>query len=388
MKNILLIFGGKSFEHDISIITALIVKNAYREGETKLIPLYVSGDNEWFYYGGDRLTSKLFKNFKESYKKNNFYRAELGMGQIKIKKGFKNLVIKIDGALNCCHGGMGESGELCALLNLYNIPVSSGDHTGLGILMDKVKSKYVFDGLSLPNLPYSVATKSNFINDFESIKNECEKLGYPLIIKPATLGSSIGIEVAKDEQQLFEALSVAFEFDEKVLIEKAVLEGMSEYNVACLKVDNKVIVSDIDKPQRKDEILSFKDKYIGEGSGASKSGGQKSGGVSGQYLSPKKDFPAKVDSLLEEKLKATARRVYEALELFGPIRVDFICDSQNNVYLNELNTIPGSLAYYFFIPSVFKNMTEYVGAIIKQAELEFKSKNIIKKEFVTKLFDK
>lgn len=393
MKNILLVFGGKSFEHDISIITALIIKNRYQNGKYNLVPVYVSASEEWFYFAGKKMTSHMFANFEKTHLKDKFYPAYFKSNHKSIfyKKGLFENKADVFAVLNCCHGGLGEGGTYLSLFDVCKIPSSAGSHTALGICMDKLLSKYCFAGLSVPCLKYFKATKQVWKTNKELIFKNAKNLGYPMIIKPATLGSSIGIAVAKNQTELENGLETAFEFDENLLIEKAILDKMTEFNVACMRKDGKIIVSEIDKPIRSDEILSFKDKYIGNdknlpakngGKNSQKSQPTKAGG----YLSENKKFETSLPEKLSVQIKNIAKKAYDELGLFGVCRVDFLMDKKNNVYLNEINAIPGSLAYYFFVPSVFKTMGEFVDCLIDEGLKNFENQNNVKKEYITKLF--
>lgn len=393
MKNILLIFGGKSFEHDISIITALIIKNRYENGKYNLVPVYIDRNNEWFYFAGKKLNSHMFKDFKNTFKQNMFFKAYLKTNEklLFYKKGLFEKKIEIYCAINCCHGGFGESGMLSDVLFASNIPVSSGNHTALGICMDKLLSKFYFEGLKVPCLKYFKTTFSEWEKEKEYVLKKVEDIGYPVIIKPALLGSSIGIFVAKNKEEFEKNIETSFEFDSCVLIEKAILEKMVEYNVACMRKDNNILVSEIDKPLRTDEILSFKDKYIGDKKHVSDKFGAKNTPQKtmkgGGYLSENKKF---IDDCLPEKLvvkiKQICQKVYKELGLLGVCRIDFIMDKKMNVYLNEINAVPGSLAYYFFVPKVFKTMSEFIDCLADEGVRYFEKENNFKKEFETRLF--
>ncbi len=387
IKNVLLLFGGKSFEHDISIITAIIIKNKY-VGKYNLLPVYISKDNEWFFYDKDDLQVSIFKDFSTTFMAKGFKKAYLKQGCdfLFYKSGFFQKKIHIDAVLNCCHGGMGEDGRLNSFLNLCNIPISSGSSMAMGIAMDKVVSKFLFDGLKIKNIKYITAEKNEFQNDKNCIIEKCKKFGFPLIIKPATLGSSIGINVVHNESELDDALAAGFEFDNRLLIEQALIDGMKEFNVACIKVNGKIVVSEVDAAIKSDEILSFNDKYIGN-SKSKQPGkiGTKTGNAKGTYIGLKPDFPAKIDEKLRQKMRDMAFKVYDKLKLYGPVRIDFIVDKKSNVYLNEINAVPGSLAYYFFVPSVYKTMGEYLDNIVDEGIKEFKHLSDIKNEYITNL---
>ncbi len=384
--NAMLVFGGNSFEHDISIITALIIKNKAFATKYNLLPVYISKSNDFYLYLGEqKLSAKHFKDFEQSYKKNGFVKIYFKANQNKIY--YKTIIseksIEVSCALNCCHGGIGESGNLCAIFEQYNIPLSSGSMTALGICMDKVLSKYTFSGLSLPVIDFVVFDKKEYQTNKDEVISKIEELTYPVILKPATLGSSIGIELVKDSEDLLQKIDTALEFDSKILVEKAILEDMQEYNVACMTRGDEVLVSEVDKPVRASEILSFEDKYIGNGSKGKMPAAPAKGSKGGEYLN-KKDFPAKVNEKLKFKLQSIAKEAYIKLGLQGIVRVDFIT-KKGKVYLNEINAVPGSLGYYFFVPKPFKTMSMYVDCLLDASISCFKKRACVKKEFVTKL---
>lgn len=393
MKNVLLVFGGKSFEHDISIITALIVKNQYQNGKFNFVPLYVDKNNEWFYFAGEKLSSSMFSDFENTHKKDKFFKAFLKSNQnfLFYKQGVFERKIQIYACLNCCHGGIGESGILTDVLSCSNIPTSSGSHTALGVSMDKVLSKFCFCGLSVPNLEFVKITKEEWVKSKNSAIKKIDEFGFPVIIKPASLGSSIGISVVKSKVDLEKSLEVGFEFDSVLLCERAVLEKMKEFNIACMRKDGEVILSEIDQPVRTDEILSFKDKYVGDKAVKSKehtkfSSKKTQGQKGGAYVSKDKKINCQISEKIEKQINEIAKRVYEELGLFGVVRIDFICDKKNNVFLNEINAVPGSLGYYFFVPNHFKTMAEFIDCLIDESVSVFEDEKKIKKEYITKLF--
>lgn len=382
-NNVLLVFGGNSFEHDISIITALTIYNRAKASKYKLLPLYLSKSNEWFLFCGEKLTVNQFKDFEDNYKKNGFVKSYFkNNNHIYVKKGLFEKNIEILAAINCCHGGIGENGTLTAYFNMLNIPISSGGVLSEAVGMDKVISKYVFNELNLPTIKYFTFTKKEFNENKESVIKKIKRLDYPLILKPASLGSSIGIKIAKNQKEFIESATVALEFDNVILVEKAILDNLREFNVAVMKYNNDIIVSDIDEPKRTDEILSFKDKYIGDDS--SKNGLNRNGKKFGAYVDNKTSCGA-INEKTTEKLKEFSKKIYKELDFVGPVRIDFIVGPKNKIYVNEINTIPGSLAYYFFIPKYFKTMNNYVDALIKESIDYHKTINKIKKEFITKL---
>lgn len=387
MKNALLIFGGNSFEHDISIITALIVyKNAKNCGYN-LLPVYITKNEEWFYYAKENLTVESFKDFDKNFKSNGFKKTYLKTGQSYIfyKQGCFEKKIYVDCALNCCHGGKGEDGGLVNVLENSKIPITSGSSTALGICMDKVLSKQFFNALKIPTIKYFKFTKEDFLFNKDKIYKKIDNLSLPIILKPSKLGSSIGIEIVKSIEDFDKAAQVALEFDDVILVEKAILNGMREYNVAVMRANKEIVVSELDKPLRQDEILSFKDKYIGNEGKTSKVSIQKGGGSKGEYLSIKKLSKVDLADRYIEKIKYFSKKVYKELQLEGVVRIDYIVDDKNKIYINEINTVPGSLAYYFFVPNIFDNMSKYIKILLDTTIKNYENKNNIKREFITKL---
>ena len=385
-KNVLVVFGGKSFEHDISIITTVIMMKNYTGGKYKLLPVYISKDNQWFFFTGEKLEVGLFKDFETTYRQKGFVKAFL-KNQSKFlfyKKGIFEKSLPVYSVLNCCHGGAGENGDLNAIFGYNNIPISSGDVCAMGVSMNKLYTKFVLNGLKINCVKYVAIERDKYQSFKGKMLKEVENLGFPVIIKPSMLGSSIGISIANNIKELEEALNLAFEFDNEILVESAILNGMKEYNVACLKTKNGIVVSEIDYACRSDKILSFKDKYIGNNNtdGKKIAGGTKK---CGGYLTIKKDFPAKVSDKLRNMLREMSLEVYEKLNLRGPVRIDFLVDKRGKVYLNELNAVPGSLAYYFFVPSIFKTLSQYIDNIIDYSIYENDKNKVLKKEYITNL---
>jgi len=379
-KNVLLVFGGSSFEHDISIITALIIYKRAMASKQMLLPLYLSKNNEWFLFYGDKFDISLFKNFDET--KNKYFKKAYfkNTNHIYLKNKLRERKIEVCSVINCCHGGVGEDGTLTAFFNMLNIPISTGCVLPQAIGMDKITSKFLFNGLKIPTINFVCFNKEDFYQNNKKTIKEIEKLEYPVIIKPAKLGSSIGIKVAKTREELIDGIKVAFEFDDRILVEKAI-ECFREFNIACMKYQGEIIVSEIDEPIKTDEILSFKDKYVGDNECSI---GNKRGSKSGAFVYSKMK-EVNLSNELKKIIKDYALLIYKKLELNGPVRLDFIMDKKNKIYINEINTVPGSLAYYFFVPSVFKTMNNFVDGLVEEAIDYDKNRSKLKKEFITKL---
>jgi D-alanine-D-alanine ligase len=327
-KNILVIFGGKSCEHDISVVTALQTMNAVNADRYgAVVPLYIREDK---LYSGDALKDiRTYSDF--SSKKSELRTAEFFNGGIFIRKfgPFKKRVF-IDAAVLCCHGGIGENGGLQGLLEFYNIPYTSPGISASAVFMDKVLTKEVLTAKKLPVLPYYVVGDL----DIETTRPQ-GGLNYPLIVKPASLGSSIGIGVAHNIDALKTACVVAAEFDSKIVVEKALVDFF-EINCAAVKDGNDIIVSECEKPVSWEEFLSFDEKYCG-GRGAE--------GMKGL----RREYPANISENLRTAVRNFTRTIYSHFNMKGCVRVDFLIDkNEGDVYVNEVNTIPGSLAHYLF----------------------------------------
>ena len=331
MRNIGVIFGGVNCEHDISIITAMQVVQVLKE-EYSVIPIYITKQGNWV-TGDDLVNISAFNNDLKtkdilmSLKDNWLYIKKIG-GYRKWKQ--------LDFAFLCLHGKNGEDGAVSALLELNNIPYANSSIMGSAVSTDKVAFKDMMKCLKIPMVK---SLSFNFVQFKENEKSICQKitnsLKFPIIIKPANLGSSIGIEICKNKKELVDKLISAFSFDNRVLVEEY-LDGCREINVAIFKQDNKLIVSEIEEPIRQDNILSFEDKYNSE----------EDKGM--QNL--KRIMPAEILPSQKKKIISYAKIIYNALDLFGICRFDFILDSEGKVFVNEVNTIPGSYAFYLYRP--------------------------------------
>lgn len=342
--NILLVYGGKSNEHDVSLITACLAKG-YFEGN--LYCAYFTRQNECFWVG-DNLTPQ--DHTRTKLKKRIVFPT--GKGSIWVMRGrHVTQKIKIDVAVNCCHGGCGEDGALAGMLALCGIPAVSSGVASSGIAMDKVLTKRLLDGLGFDVVDGVALTKSQFD---ACQTDELKKLGFPLIVKPSKLGSSIGIALAKNKRELASALQTAFCYDNTVLCEKA-LGSFTEYNCAVMTVDGKVTASRVESPVASGELLSFADKYL-----------------DGAYIPKTAKMPTvpHLNNDLEAKIKEISQKIYVLLGFSGVVRFDFLRDDDSQVlYINEINTIPGSLAYNLF-GSDFSQV-EFGSVLVSQALADF-----------------
>lgn len=361
MKNILIVFGGKSCEHDISVITGVLTTNSIDGNLYNKIPVYVSGDGEWFY-------SPLLNNLEwyktKDYKKVSKVTLLLGDDYLySVKGGKTKKLFKIDCAINCMHGVNGEDGSLCGLMKLCNIPLASPDTFTSSFSIDKDVTKIVLKGLNVNCLPHLRIMKDCFFTKKDlAIKMVESKFSYPVIVKPAHLGSSIGISVANNSLELEQALINAFTYDVKVIVERA-LKDFVEINQSVYKIGEDIRLSQLERPFMEKDILSFKDKYL-----------------SNKKL-PKKEFPAKISDKLKTEIYKITEKVYRKCCFNGIIRIDYLIEN-DVVYLNEINTVPGSLAYYLHC----QNLREFgylLTSLIESTINAFNQKKSLKKVYLS-----
>ena len=234
------------------------------------------------------------------------------------------------------------------------------------------------ESVNLPIVPYTWFYDSEYLDNKENILKEIEKIGYPVIVKPATLGSSIGIEVAKNEKDIESKIEDAMEYDTKIVVEK-VIENLTEVNASVLGNYEYQKVSPLEEVMGEDEILSFADKYLGN----AKSKGTASKGMA----STSRIVPARIPEKLTKEIQDTAKQVFKVLNLSGVCRVDFLIDNkENKFYVNEPNTCPGSLSFYLWKEASMK-YSELLDEMVSIAIKEYKHKNQKTMSFKSSIFD-
>ncbi len=328
MKNIAVFYGGVSVESEVSVITGVLTANTLRKKDFNVIPVYVNGDGEWF-TGEYLFDPDNYAEFdKSKVKRVSIIGGSNALFQIKGKK-VKEL-FPISCAINCMHGERGEDGSLAGLLNMCNIPLVSPPLLSSAVSMDKRFTKIVLKGLKVKALP-SVTVGSTA--ELDKLKLN---FTYPVIVKPVCGGSSIGVNTANDLKRLSECVAYALRFGERAIIEPC-LNDFTEINCAVYACDGKIFTSECERPIGKTEILSFADKYQGGG----------------------REFPANLDESVSLRIKKISERVYADLGFSGIIRIDYFVYGEE-IYLNEINSVPGSLAYYLFCNTTaeFGNLLE------------------------------
>ncbi len=355
-EKVAVFFGGMSCEHDVSIITGMQVVLALSKSEKyQVIPVYINSDGEFLTSDilGDVSKIKQFKELSYKFKKVCLVAGKSELFDIS-KKKMKSLG-KITCAVLATHGENGEDGSLQGLLKLCKIPQTSGGILSQSVGMDKEVSKNMAIACGANVLPFEKFSKWE---DIQSILSKIDQKGeYPYVIKPNSLGSSIGVKLCTNLSELKEGLDLAFLFSSEVLCESCAID-FCELNIACVKLNGKVECSEVEKPKSWHEILTFEDKYITKGK-------LKSSG------SLKRECPAKIPDSLKSEIQQTARALYEKYKLSGIVRFDFIYES-DILYFNEVNTIPGSLSNYLFVSKYnFSDLLEKVicEAVKNQEEL-------------------
>ena len=324
MKKVIVIYGGESCEHEISVITGVLTLNAIDKSQYEAIPIFVDRKGRWL--TGEGLNDlSVYKNQKDK-RFNEVVLKPNDKTLYKIKGNKLKPMGEIYCAINCMHGGFGEGGEVCGAIRLSKIPTVASGLFASSLAMDKEFTKIALQGIGVKCLPcVKIKRDSYYLRKQTALRLVQRKLSLPAIVKPASLGSSIGIKVAKTEAELEMAIDLALRFDEKVVVEQ-MLVGAREINCAVYKKEGRVIPSECEEPISCGDMLTFDEKY---------------------KKPTKKTFPAELDDGVASEIKRTSVKVYSRLGFSGVIRIDYLI-TDGEIYLNEINSIPGSLAYYLF----------------------------------------
>ena len=357
-------FGGESVEHEISVITMNQAISSLNPEKYEIIPIYIA-KNGVMYTGDDLLDLYSFKDMdvllKRCYKVAVVNDGE-GVKVVRCPAPIigKKVINTIDVAFPIVHGTNCEDGTLAGYLNLLRIPVVGPDILASSIGMDKIIQKMVLNYCNIPVVDFVSFYSMEYVKDEEKILNEINnKLNFPMIVKPGNLGSSVGIRKVKNNSELEEAIEFAMEFADRVLVEKAV-ENLKEINCSVIGNLAETEASVCEEPCFSDEILSYTDKYIGDGKtkggtisggkGASIKFGAKSGSskTSGNSFANKK-IPAEISDEKTKEIQELSKKVFKILGCSGVARIDFLVDTkEDKVYVNEINEIPGALSYYLW----------------------------------------
>ena len=357
------LFGGMSVEHEVSIITAIQAMNKLDQAKYDIVPIYIAKDGKW--YTGNMLKDiEIYSDMDllKRYAKEVVLYNLNGRFVLQNKRGiFKKIVDEINIALPIMHGTKGEDGALQGYFETIKIPYCESNTYASCVGQDKIFMKQIFESNKVRVVKYKWFFDTDYLNDSEAVIKELEKLGYPMIVKPATLGSSVGISVCHDELELQDAIMEAIKYDTKVLVEEYV-KNLKEVNISVLGNYEHQELSEIEEVGSGHELLTYEDKYIG-GSKKMPSKGM---------ASAKRIIPANISKELSDEVRKQALLAYRALNSSGVVRIDFLIDTkENKVYANEINSIPGSLSFYLWEHSN-KDYTTLLDNIINLGILEHK----------------
>ena len=361
------IFGGESVEHEVSIISAIQAMEHMNKEKYDIIPIYISKDRTW-YSGKMLMDIDVFKNFDDLKK----FAKKVTM----VKKDDKFYLQKVNGIFRrdivfpIVHGNNVEDGSLQGYLDSIGIPFVGSKVLGSALGQDKIVMKQVFKSCNLPIVDYTWFYDFEYNENKEEIIKNIKKLSYPIIVKPATLGSSVGITFVKNENNIYSAIEEAIKYDKKIIVEKAI-ENLTEVNCSVLGNYMHQDVSALEEVMSDNNMLTYQDKYIGGSKGKLK--GIKGIGSKGM-ASASRVIPARISEDLEKEIKELSKNVFKALNLSGICRIDYLIDKKNNkVYVNEPNTIPGSLSFYLWEP-IGKKYDQLLDDAINIAIKEYKNK--------------
>lgn len=352
------IFGGRSVEHDVSVVTAQQIMQAFDAERYEVVPIYISRDGKW--YTGDAL--KNIENFKDeeiiSYdgiedvvlspdvRHHGLIRNPLA-GRFQ-----KSNIIRLDVLFPAVHGSHGEDGTLQGLFELADIPYVGFATCGSALTNDKILTKQILQQNNIPVVDGLSFTRNEWLDDsarlIQCIK---DKLGFPVFVKPATLGSSIGVSPANNETMLQIAIDMAANFDRRVLVEQAVTESI-EINCAIMGYSDEIITSVLEQPISWSDFLAFEDKYLRGNEG---------------MKSADRIIPAPISDELTEKITKISRKAFKAVDGRGIVRIDYLVQPETGeIYLNEMNTMPGSLSFYLWRETNMQD-AEVVDKLVKFA---------------------
>lgn len=341
-KNLIVAFGGVSPEHEVSVLTAIQAISALEESSYNCIPLYVTKSGRWL--TGENLLD--LSNYKDLPTLENeavscaFVKDETGKTHLKEQEGgglfSKPKSYPVYAVLCAFHGSEGENGAFQGVCEMMNVPYSGSGVLGSSLGMDKVKAKLVAAANGIPVTKAVNFYESDWQQEQDEIIKVAEDFGYPLIVKPVSLGSSIGVAIANHRDELITAVETAFRYDAHLLIEEAV-NPLMEINCSVMGTPDDCRPSVCEKPLGQSETLSFEDKYQGGG------GGDKG------MASADRVIPADISDELTKNIQNLAAKTFSALDASGLARLDFLVNANTEeVYFNEINTIPGSFSFYLW----------------------------------------
>ncbi len=351
-----MMFGGKTVEHEVSVISGIQACMAMDTDKYEVIPVYMTKDNE-MYIGSGVGDIRSYRNIPELLKDSQRVVMVNDNGRVllmpyPVKKWGGPKSVEIDIAFPVVHGTNVEDGALQGYLKTIGVPFVGPDVTASAVSMDKFITKAVLKEAGIPVLDAKVYTLADYAA-MDALTDDIESsFGYPVIIKPVNLGSSVGISVARTRVELINALDDAFRYATRVLAEHAI-SNLREINCSVLGDENEAIASECEEPLHTREILSYEDKYVNSGGKGGKNGGSKGSGSKGAGMANlARKIPADLTPEQREEVRDLAVRSFKALGCNGVSRIDFMIDEDTGaLYFNEINPIPGSLSFYLWEPA-------------------------------------
>ena len=380
------IFGGESVEHEVSIISAIQAINKIDQEKYEVVPIYITKDREW--YTGAMLTDvEVYQDLDliKKYATNVVLYHKNGSFVLQSKGLFKKIITDLDVVFPIVHGTNVEDGTLQGYLQTIGIPYVGSNVYASVVGQDKAYMRDIFkaNDINCPNYVWFYDT--DFKNNQDEVIKKVEKIGYPVIVKPATTGSSIGIGVAKDKDKLIKAIEEAINYDSKIVVEE-MIPNLMEVNIAVLGNYEHQETSVIEEVLSKSAFLTYEEKYIGSSKVKGKLGA-KMPAVKGSkgMASADRKIPADISDKMAKEVEELAVRVFKALGSSGNARIDMLIDTKaKKVYVNEINSIPGSLAFYLWDPKG-KDYTELLDDMINIAIKDYKRRESKTHSFKTNI---
>ncbi|MBD3238041.1 MAG: D-alanine--D-alanine ligase [Candidatus Moranbacteria bacterium] len=372
-------FGGKSPEHDVSIITGQLIISTLKKIGYPVVPVYIGPKGE--FYLDEKLDnlkffSQTLDNREQQLKKADAYYLDLEKSrQVLIfkKKGLGSKHIQIDLAFVAFHGEYGEDGTIQGLFEMFNLPYVGCEVTASAIAIDKITTKLLYQGMNIPTTDFYFFNKTEWQQDSQEVLAQAKKLTWPLIVKPARLGSSIGMQKANNSQELENACQVALHYSPRVLVEEAV-ENLADLTIALLG-NQKPKTSLIQESVFTDELFSYEEKYL-------KDGGAQTGAATKNLI-----IPANIDQQTTQKIKKQAKQIYKAIDCCGTARVDFLFNRKTKqLFANEINPLPGTLYHHLWKDSGL-SIKQVVKTLIKLAQQRHELKNKFTRVFQSEILN-
>ena len=379
-KNIVVAFGGISPEHEVSVLSAMQVIASLKDTNFNIIPLYVTKSGRWL-TGDSLLDIEHFQNLDKVKSESTgctFSHNDLGQPVLMEteKKGLFSSAesYPIHAVIPAFHGSEGENGSFQGTCEMYNIPYAGSGVFASSLGMDKVKAKDICRSHDIPVVDGYSFFENEWERDPETILNFAEQLGFPIVIKPVTLGSSIGVVKAENREELVEGIESGFRYDNNLMIEDAITP-LTEINCSVLGTEEEVQTSACERPLGQEETLSFEDKY------------QSDDGTQKGMASADRVIPADISDELTKEIQSLSEQIFKLFRASGVARLDFLINSETKeLYFNEINTIPGSFSFYLWEESGM-NMRELMLKLIEIARERHRKKVGRVRSYDTNLLD-